>query len=54
MLLIHVRITKLREVRWAEHVTRMGERRNTCTIFAGKCLGNGLVGQPRRGDGKMT
>jgi hypothetical protein len=34
-----IRMIKSRRIRWAEHVARMGEKRNACRI---------LVGKPRR------
>jgi CRISPR/Cas system-associated endoribonuclease Cas2 len=34
-----IRIMKLRRMRWAEHVTRMGEKRNACRLFVRKSEG---------------
>jgi hypothetical protein len=31
-----IRMTKSRRVRWAGHVARMGDKRNTCRILVGK------------------
>jgi hypothetical protein len=42
----YVRITKSR-MRWAGHVSRMGNIRNTCKIVAGKSEGNKTLGRPR-------
>jgi PAS domain-containing protein len=30
-----IRITKLRRMRWVEHVARMGEKRNACRLLVG-------------------
>jgi hypothetical protein len=38
---------KLRRMRWAEHVARMGEKRNTCRILVGKPKGKRPLGRPR-------
>jgi hypothetical protein len=35
-------------MRWAEHVERMGEIRNTCNILVGKPEGKGLLGRSTR------
>ena len=42
-----VRVIKSRRMRWAEHVTRMGERRGTYRVLVGKPEGNRLPGRPR-------
>jgi hypothetical protein len=31
-----IRMIKSRRMRWAGHITRMGEKRNACKILAGK------------------
>jgi hypothetical protein len=43
-----MRMTKSRRMRWAEHVARMGEKRNAYRIFVGKPKGKRPVGRPRR------
>jgi hypothetical protein len=43
-----IRIIKSRRVRWAGHVARMGEKRNTCRILVGKPEGKRPLGRPRR------
>jgi hypothetical protein len=37
-----------RRMRWARHVTRMGEKRNAYRILVGKPEGKGPQGRPRR------
>jgi hypothetical protein len=37
----------IRRMRWAGHVTRMGEKRNPYVIFVGKPEGKRLLGRPR-------
>jgi hypothetical protein len=37
-----------RRMRWAEHVARMGEKRNTCRISVGTPEGKRPLGRPRR------
>jgi hypothetical protein len=37
-----------RRVRWAEHVSRMGEKKNTHKILVGKPEGKRPLGRPRR------
>ena len=37
-----------RRIRWAGHVTRMGERRGVCRVSVGKPEGKGPLGRPRR------
>jgi hypothetical protein len=39
---------KLRRMRWAEYVARMGEVRNADNIFAGRPEGKRPLGKPRR------
>jgi hypothetical protein len=44
-----IRIMESRRIRWAEHVTQMGETRNACRILVGKSEGKRPLGRPRRG-----
>jgi hypothetical protein len=39
---------KSRRTRWAEHVVRMGKKRNAERILVGKPEGKKLLGKPRR------
>jgi hypothetical protein len=39
---------KIRMMRWAGHVARMGEKRNAYRIFVGKPEGKRPRGRPRR------
>jgi hypothetical protein len=39
---------KSRRIRWAEHVARMGEKRNAYRILVGKPEGKRRLGRPRR------
>jgi hypothetical protein len=39
----------MRRMRWAEHVARIGEKRNACRLLVGKPEGRRLLGRPRRG-----
>jgi hypothetical protein len=39
---------KLRRMRWAGHVTRMGEKRNAYRILVGKPEGKRPLGRPSR------
>jgi hypothetical protein len=43
-----IRIIKSRMMRWAGHVARMGEKRNTYRILVGKPEGRRPLGRPRR------
>jgi hypothetical protein len=43
-----IRVFKLRRMRWAGHVERMGEKRNACRILVGKPEGKRPLGRPRR------
>jgi hypothetical protein len=43
-----IRIIKSRSMRWAEHVARMGEKRNVYRLLAGKPEGKRPLGRPRR------
>jgi hypothetical protein len=43
-----IRIIKLRRMRWAGHVARMGEKRNAYRLLVRKPEGNRLLGRPRR------
>jgi hypothetical protein len=42
-----IRIIKSRRMRWAGHVTRMGEKRNVCRLLVGKPEGKRPLGRPR-------
>jgi hypothetical protein len=43
-----VRIIKSRRMKWAGHVARMGEKRNSCRLLVGKPEGKRPLGRPRR------
>jgi hypothetical protein len=43
-----IRMIKSRRVRWAGHVARMGEKRNSYGILVGKPKGKRPLGRPRR------
>jgi hypothetical protein len=43
-----IRIIKSRRIRWAGHVARMGEKRNTYRLLVGKQEGKRPLGRPRR------
>jgi hypothetical protein len=43
-----IRIMKTRRMRWAEHVPRMGEKRNVYRLLVGKPEGRRPLGRPRR------
>ena len=43
-----IRVIKLKTVRWAGHVARMGDRNGTYRILVGKPEGKKLLGSPRR------
>jgi hypothetical protein len=43
-----IRIIKSRRMRWAGHVTRMGEKRNAYRLLAGKPEGKRPLRRPRR------
>jgi len=43
-----VRVIKSRRMRWAGHVTSMGERRGVYRILVGKSEGKRPLGRPRR------
>jgi hypothetical protein len=43
-----IRQIKTRRMRWAGHVTRMGEGRNVCRVLVGKPEGKRPLGRPRR------
>ena len=45
---IIVRLIKLRRIRWAGQVARMGERRSVIRILVGKLEGKRPLGRPRR------
>jgi hypothetical protein len=42
-----IRIIKSRRMRWAEHVSRMGEKRNVYRLLVGKPEGKRPLGRPR-------
>jgi hypothetical protein len=42
-----IRMMKLGRMRWAGHVVRIGEKRNSCRILVGKPEGRRPVGRPR-------
>jgi hypothetical protein len=44
---IIIRIIKSRRMRWAGHVTRIGEKRNMCRLLVGKPEGKRPLGRPR-------
>jgi hypothetical protein len=39
---------KSRRLRWADHIARMGEKRNVCRILVGKPEGKRPLGRQRR------
>jgi hypothetical protein len=43
-----IRIIKSRRMRWADHVARMGEKRNVYRLLVGKPKGKRPLGRPRR------
>jgi hypothetical protein len=43
-----VRVVRLRRMRWAGHVVRMGEDRGVYRVLVGKPEGNRLLARPRR------
>jgi hypothetical protein len=43
-----IRMMKLRRMRWAGHVARMGEKRNAYRILSGNPEGKRPLGRPRR------
>jgi hypothetical protein len=43
-----IRIIESRRMRWMEHVTRMGEKRNAYRLLVGKPEGRRPLGSPRR------
>jgi hypothetical protein len=43
-----IRIIKLRRIRWAGHVARMGEKINAYRLLVGKPEGKRSLGRPRR------
>jgi hypothetical protein len=43
-----IRIIKSSRMRWAYHVARMGEKRNTYMLLVGKPEGKRPLGRPRR------
>ena len=42
-----MRVTKLRSMRWARHVARMGEERGAYRVLVGKPEGKRPLGRPR-------
>jgi hypothetical protein len=45
---IIIRIIKSRRMRWADHISRTGEKRNTYRLLVGKPEGKRPLGRPRR------
>jgi hypothetical protein len=43
-----IKVIKLRRVRWAVHVARIGEMRNSYNVLVGKPGGEGPLVRPRR------
>ena len=43
-----MRVIKSKRMRWAGHVTRMGERRGVNSVLVGKPDGKRPLGRPRR------
>jgi hypothetical protein len=43
-----IRIIKSRRMKWAGHMTRMGEKRNVYRLLVGKPEGKRPLGRPRR------
>jgi hypothetical protein len=43
-----IRIIKSRRMRWADHVARMGEKRNAYRLLVGRPGGKRPLGRPRR------
>jgi hypothetical protein len=43
-----IRVIKSRRMRWADHVARMGEKRNAYRLLVGKAEGKRPLGRPRR------
>jgi hypothetical protein len=43
-----IKIIKSRRMRWADHVARMGEKRNAYGLLVGKPEGKRPLGRPRR------
>jgi hypothetical protein len=43
-----IKIIKARRTKWAGHVARMGEKRNTYSLLMGKPEGRGPLGRPIR------
>jgi hypothetical protein len=43
-----IRIIKSRRMRWASHVTRMGEKKNAYRLLVGKPVRKRPIGRPRR------
>jgi hypothetical protein len=43
-----IRIIKIRRMRWAGHVARMGEKKNAYRLLVGKPEGKRPLGRPRR------
>jgi hypothetical protein len=43
-----IRIIKSRRMKWAGHVARMGEKRNSYRLLVGKPEGTRPLGRPRR------
>jgi hypothetical protein len=49
-----IRMTKSRRMRWAWHIARMWDKRNTCRILVGMPEGKKSLGRPRRKERYVT
>jgi hypothetical protein len=49
-----IRLIKLRRMRWAGHVARMGKKRNAYRVLVGKPEGKRSLGRPRRRSDGVT
>jgi hypothetical protein len=43
-----IKIIKSRRMRWADHVARIGEKRNAYGLLVGKLKGKRPLGRPKR------
>jgi hypothetical protein len=48
VVVFRIRIMKSRRMRWADHVVRMGEKRNAYRLLVGMPVGKRPLGRPRR------
>jgi hypothetical protein len=46
--ILYNEVIKLRRMRWASHVARMGEERGVYRVLVGKPVGKRPLGRPRR------